>query len=120
MTGYMIYMKIWKMENFLQYGLGTFFYPVISFIPRAFWSSKPNTSSSNRLTELVYDRKIGDGQPIHTFHLVGDGFYQFAWLGSFLYPFLFIYIVTFMQVKVATHIPHGEYWRYLLISSLPL
>ncbi len=103
-----------------EYGLGTFFYPIISFIPRAFWSSKPNTSSSNRLTELVYDRKIGDGQPIHTFHLVGDGFYQFAWLGSFLYPFLFIYIVTFMQVRVAAHIPHGEYWQvYLLISSLP-
>ena len=103
-----------------EYGVGIFYYPVISFIPRAFWHSKPNTSSSNRLTELVYDRKIGDGQPIHTFHLMGDGFYQFAWVGAFLYPFLFIYLVSLMQVKVATYVPNGEYWQvYLLMSSVP-
>lgn len=103
-----------------EYGAGIFYYPLISFIPRSFWLSKPNTSSSNRLTELVYDRKIGDGQPIHTFHLIGDGFYQFAWIGAFLYPFLFIALVNLMQVKVATYVPNGEYWQvYLLMSSVP-
>lgn len=103
-----------------EYGAGVFYYPLISFIPRSLWHSKPNTSSSNRLTELVYDRKIGDGQPIHTFHLMGDGFYQFAWIGAFLYPFLFIFFVNLMQAKVATYIPNGEYWQvYLLMSSVP-
>ncbi len=103
-----------------EYGLGLFYYPVISFIPRAIWETKPNTSSSNRLTEFVYDRKIGDGQPIHTFHLVGDGYYQFSWFGAFLYPYLFIYLVTLMQRFVARNITNGEYWQiYIMVSSVP-
>lgn len=103
-----------------EYGLGLIYYPVVSFIPRAFWSEKPNTSSSNRLTELVYDRKIGDGKPIHTFHLIGDGFFQLSWFGAFFYPLFFIYLLSLMQSLVARHIPNSEYWQvYILLTAVP-
>ena len=103
-----------------EYGMGTIAYPIISFVPRAFWSEKPNTSSSNRLTELVYERKIGDGLPIYTFHLVGDGFFQFSWLGALLYPFLYIFLVSFTRNFIALKIPNSEYWQaYFLISCVP-
>lgn len=103
-----------------EYGVGVFYYPIISFIPRSVWHDKPNTSSSNRLTELVYDREIGDGQPIFTFHVIGDGYYQFSYAGAALYPFWFIWLVARLQLIVARYAPNGEYWQvYVLVSSLP-
>lgn len=117
---YDLYNKLQEGDMSYGYGVEFFLNPVTSFIPRIFWPQKPLTSSSNLLTEKVYEqRKIGDGEPIHTFLLIGEGFWQFSWLGAFILPFLFIFLVTFVAKKIA-NLPYSFYWQaYFIISCMP-
>lgn len=89
----------------------------LSLVPRAVWSNKPLTSASNRLTELVYDVKIGDGTPITTFTVYGDGYFQASYLGAFVGAAAFVlgYSVVLAWMRRFKYI---EFWRVMVLLHM--
>lgn len=70
--------------------------PIIAIIPRVLWPGKPTTSTANILSERVYGMTVGDGTPITTFSVFGEGFWQMGYIGAFIAPIL--YLVGYMYL----------------------
>lgn len=89
----------------------------LSLVPRAVWPGKPLTSASNRLTELVYDVKIGDGTPITTFTVYGDGYFQAGYMGVFVGAAAFVLgyslLLTWMR-----RFQHTEFWAAMVLLHM--
>jgi len=114
---YDLYEKVDSNEIDYEYGKALFYYPLISFFPRVFWPDKPLTSSSNRLTELVYNEKVGSGTEIYTFTLVGEGLWQLGYLGAFAFPFLFIYLIDKVMMIIQLF-KFSSFWNIIFIISM--
>jgi len=93
------------------------YYGPISIFPRALWPDKPLTSTSNRLTEGVYNSRIGSGIPITTFTIYGEGFWQAGYLGAFLAPVLFM-VIYGMLIKNIQFFQNTEFWLAMLMCQM--
>lgn len=89
----------------------------MSVIPRVLWPSKPITSTSNRLTEQVYGVSIGDGTPITTFTIYGEGFFQGRYFGVFLAVVLFASLYYFVFHAIGSF-AHSQYWRVQILLHM--
>jgi len=89
----------------------------LSLVPRAVWPGKPLTSASNRLTELVYDVKIGDGTPITTFTVYGDGYFQAGYLGVFVGAAAFVLGYSLLLAWM-WRFRHIEFWRAMVLLHM--
>lgn len=69
----------------------SFYYWIITFIPRQIWTEKPLTAFENRWTQYLYGSQLHpDGYPyIHTFTPWGEGLVQFGIFGVVLNLFLY-------------------------------
>jgi len=116
---YDLYVKIDKDEIDHDFGAAWLYYSPLSFIPRSLWKEKPITSTSNRLTEMVYDQQVGSGTLIYTFTIIGEAYWQFSYIGVFIVPFLLIgmYILVFNSVS---KLKYSSYWQgMILIEMIP-
>ena len=113
---YKIYEEKQKNNISYEFGLAWFYYPILNFIPRTFWTHKPMTSSSPRYTELLY-YKLGSGEPVVTFTILGEGYMQFGPFGVFLAPFIFVYF-RYLSVSVLKKIKGVKILVLLILFSL--
>lgn len=93
------------------------YYGPISIFPRALWPNKPITSTSNRLTESVYNSQIGTGIPITTFTIYGEGFWQAGYFGAFLAPILFMAIYGIL-INNIQYFANTDFWVAMLICQM--
>lgn len=98
-----------------EYGVSWVYYPLITYIPRSIWKSKPPTAFSTRYTEKVY-WKLGDG-PVVTFTIFGEGFIQFGLLGIFLAPILFAYS-RYLSIQYLGQIENSKLVILLILFSM--
>jgi oligosaccharide repeat unit polymerase len=89
----------------------------ISMIPRVFWPEKPMTSTSNRLTESVYGVSVGDGTPITTFTLYGEGYFQFWYPGAFVAPILFL-VGYALVLRGIRRYRYTSYWTAMILLHM--
>ncbi|WP_047049131.1 hypothetical protein [Vibrio mexicanus] len=102
-----------------EYGYNWVVMPFVNLIPRALWQDKPLTSTSNILSEKVYDIRVGDGQPITTFTIWGEGYWQAGLPGVILATFLF-FIVSCAFVYLLTMFQHTNYLAiYYIVNIAP-
>lgn len=99
-----------------EYGLSWFFYPILNFIPRTIWHNKPTTSFSSRYTEKVY-YKLGQGNPVVTFTILGEGYMQFGLLGVFFAPILFAFS-RYLSVSIYKKIKGTKIIVFFTLISL--
>lgn len=99
-----------------EYGLSWFIYPIINYIPRSLWSNKPVTSFSPRFTELLY-WPLGQGLPVVTFTIFGEGFAQFGLLGVFLSPIIFIWS-RYINIKWLRKLENSKIAILMIMISL--
>jgi len=93
--------------------------PLINFIPRAFWSEKPITSSSNRLHELVAGFEVGDGNYITTYTIFGEGYFQLGYLGVVLAPILLVILFRSTVFLVRNFPGNQVYLVWTLFRYIP-
>lgn len=89
-----------------EYGL-QFFYNFVSWIPRQLWESKPLTSFSFRVSEMLYG-DVGVTTWVRTFTVPGEGYLQFGLIGMVLASMTFVYLYRVMKligVKYSYTIP---------------
>lgn len=98
---YELYSKLQSGLIPYDFGAAWLYYSLISFIPRRLWDGKPLTSTSNRLTEAVAGQNVGDGTLIYTYTVIGEGYLQFSYIGSFLAPILIILGYQFFLRKLS-------------------
>jgi hypothetical protein len=116
---YDLYIKIEEDEIDHDLGAAWFYYSPLSFIPRSLWAEKPITSTSNRLTELVYDKQVGGGTLIYTFTIIGEAYWQFSYLGAFIVPFLLIGMYV-LVLRCVSNLNYSSYWQaMILIEMIP-
>lgn len=93
--------------------------PTMNFIPRGLWPEKPLTSTSNILSEKVYGITVGDGSPITTFTIWGEGYWQFGIFGVLFATFLF-YFCFYVISSLFSKFKNTEiYILFTLVSWLP-
>ncbi|MFC0117880.1 oligosaccharide repeat unit polymerase [Pseudoalteromonas xiamenensis] len=103
----------------LEYGFNWFVMPLVNIVPRFIWETKPITSTSNILSESVYNIKIGQGDPITTFTIWGEAYWQFHFLGVFLALFLFFMLFFVFSNYVLKYENTEFYVFYVLINWIP-
>ena len=75
-----------------EYGYGWYLGAVVNFIPRFIYANKPITSSANRLTEVMSGEPPSMFNPVMTFTLIGDGYYQFSYIGVVINLIVFYFL----------------------------
>ncbi len=101
----------------LEYGASWFYYAVINFIPRSLWAAKPITSTSNRLTEAVYGVYIGEGAPVTTFTILGEGYWQGGYFGVAIAALLFFSLYHVLLSRVI-RLKYSEYWVAMILLEM--
>jgi hypothetical protein len=100
-----------------DYGYGWIVLGTLSIVPRVIWPDKPLTSASNRLTELVYGARIGDGTAITTFTIYGDGYFQGMYLGVGIAALFFVcgygFLLAWMRRLCFT-----EFWSAMVLLHM--
>lgn len=76
----------------VEYGYGWYLGSFVNFIPRFIYPDKPITSSANRYTEKVTGSAPSMYNPVITFTLIGDGYFQLSYLGIILELIFFYYV----------------------------
>lgn len=99
--------------NDFEYGYGWYLGGVINFVPRFLYKNKPVTSSANRLTEKISGESPSFYNPVMTFTLIGDGYYQLGYLGVIINIFIF-YILSSIIFWKLYNLPN-DIGIYLLI-----
>lgn len=111
--------KIRSEELVHAFGVNWFITPIVNIIPRALWVDKPITSTSNVLSEAVYNITVGDGSPITTFTIWGEAYWQFGLFGVFGAAFIF-YFAFKLLARFYFSYKHTEFYMiYVLINWLP-
>ncbi len=100
----------------LEYGLSWFIYPIINFIPRAIWNSKPYTAFSARITDKVY-WNLTSGNPVVTFSILGEGYVQFGVIGIFVCSYIFLKS-RWINFNLLKKIKYNEMYMLILLFSL--
>lgn len=100
----------------LEYGMN-YIYMLLTYIPRALWSGKPNTAFEPRFTMLVQGGLTGDAgnASVWTFTAWGEGFAQFALVGVFLNLFLYGYVIRRVRTTARQHPDLLLVWLYMSI-----
>lgn len=75
----------------LEYGANYYYYSPLTFIPKALWVEKPQTSFETRWTLNLFGSLLDEDAQIsvHTFTPWGEGLVQFGWLGGMVNLFLY-------------------------------
>tara|TARA_Y100000588_G_scaffold65221_1_gene65099 strand:+ start:14285 stop:15541 length:1257 start_codon:yes stop_codon:yes gene_type:complete len=103
----------------LSHGYSWFITPFVNLVPRILWPEKPLTSTSNILSEKVYGISVGDGKPITTFTLWGEGYWQFKLFGVILATFIFLFVSCFF-IMILTKLKYsGFFVVYFLCNITP-
>ncbi len=101
--------KLW--QNYLdgtlelEWGANYYYYSPLTFVPKALWASKPQTSFETRWTLNLFGSLLDeDGQiSVHTFTPWGEGLAQFGWMGAvvnlFLYGAILQLAIRFFQKR---------------------
>lgn len=76
-----------------EYGYGWYLGGIVNFMPRFIYKDKPTTSSANRLTEKISGEPPSMYNPVMTFTLIGDGYYQLSYIGV-VFNLVFFYFVS--------------------------
>lgn len=74
-------------DYFKQYG-----YSLAGQFPRVLWPDKPITAFEPRYTEKIFSIKMGQGNPIRTFTVFGEGLAMLGLLGIVVNCFMFGYL----------------------------
>jgi oligosaccharide repeat unit polymerase len=111
-----LYVRIDEQRMSFDYGQSWWKYSPMSLVPRAIWPNKPLTSVSNRLTLLVYNQVPGGGDPITTFTIFGEGYFELGLLGAFIAPFIYFKCYAIL-LRVLAHFRYSEYWCALLLCE---
>lgn len=90
---YHIMAEKWVDLRGVEFGYGWYLGSVMNFIPRFVYSNKPVTSSANRYTEKVTGIPPSMNNPVITFTLIGDGYFQLSYLGIIL-NLIFFYVIS--------------------------
>ncbi len=112
-----LHYKITYNELSYDYGAAWVYYGPISIVPRFLWPNKPITSTSNRLTEAVYHLNIGDGVPITTFTIYGEGFWQAGYIGAFIAGFIFLGLYS-ITISAVNQFNYSNYWSAMLLIHM--
>lgn len=113
---YRLYDAIQKGTAELEYGLSWFVYPFVNMIPRGLWAAKPYTAFSARMTDRIY-WELTSGNPVVTFSMLGEGYAQFAMLGCFIAPFIFLG-VRWINLKQIKKMKYNRMYLLILMFSL--
>lgn len=111
-----LYNALIRNEVNYEYGKSWFLYPIINFIPRAFWAGKPYTAFSARMTDKIF-WSLTSGNPVVTFSMIGEGFAQFGHIGSLICPIIFLGSrwINFNSIK---RIKYNQMYMLITIMSL--
>jgi hypothetical protein len=90
---YHIMAEKWVDLRGVEFGYGWYLGSIMNFIPRFVYPNKPVTSSANRYTEKVTGMPPSMNNPVITFTLIGDGYFQLSYLGIIL-NLIFFYVVA--------------------------
>ncbi|MCL6535479.1 MAG: hypothetical protein K6U77_05350 [Armatimonadetes bacterium] len=104
----------------LEWGANYYYYSPLTFVPKALWAEKPQTSFETRWTMNLFGSLLDeDGQiSVHTFTPWGEGLVQFGWLGGvvnlFLYGLILSYAIRFLGNR-----PHAcmVYYFYAVLAA---
>jgi hypothetical protein len=104
----------------LEWGANYYYYSPLTFVPKALWAEKPQTSFETRWTLNLFGSLLDkDGQiAVHTFTPWGEGLVQFGWLGGavnlFLYGLIVNYAIRFFRDR-----PHAcmVYYFYAVLAA---
>jgi hypothetical protein len=104
----------------LEWGANYYYYSPLTFVPKALWAEKPQTSFETRWTLNLFGSLLDeDGQiSVHTFTPWGEGLVQFGWLGGavnlFLYGLIVNYAIRFFRDR-----PHAcmVYYFYAVLAA---
>lgn len=105
----------------LEYGLNLVYYNPVSFVPRRLWPDKPATSANARLTQEVYNVRIGEGRQswIRTFTVWGEGYSQFGALGVALYSVLMFGSYRLL-IGYLSRFEGAEFLLFWTIGKMPI
>jgi len=104
----------------LEWGANYYYYSPLTFVPKALWAEKPQTSFETRWTLTLFGSLLDeDGQiSVHTFTPWGEGLVQLGWLGGavnlFLYGLIVNYAIGFFRNR-----PHAcmVYYFYAVLAA---
>lgn len=101
-----------------DYGQAWFIYSAIGFVPRVLWREKPIVATGPRLTELIVG-KLGAGEFVRTYTIFGEGYWQFAYVGAFVAPLLFLGVFH-LAMRLIRWVEDGQWLALqLMYSSIP-
>lgn len=113
--------SLYERDNLQKEYFYSFYYWIITFIPRQLWSEKPLTAFENRWTQHLYGSQLHpDGYPhIHTFTPWGEGLVQFGIFGVVLNLFLYGACLR-LAIRFFSQRPHTciAYFLYSILTAV--
>lgn len=104
----------------LEYGANYYYYSPLTFVPKALWADKPQTSFETRWTLNLFNSLLDEDAQIavHTFTPWGEGLAQFGWLGGVVNLFLYGIILNW-AIRFFTQRPHAclVYFFYTILAA---
>ena len=104
----------------LEYGANYYYYSPLTFIPKALWAAKPQTSFETRWTINLFGSLLDEDAQIsvHTFTPWGEGLVQFGWLGGVVNLFLYGIILN-AAIRFFNRRPHAclVYFFYTILAA---
>ena len=113
-----LYFAIARGDLDFDYG-AAMLYNLASLIPRRLWPEKPVTATSVRLTQELHG-PVGAGQPIYTYTIFGEGYFEAGYLGAFLAPIVFLWAYSLLLrtlAKIQDTALLGLFWMFMMIAS---
>ncbi|MCS6918238.1 MAG: oligosaccharide repeat unit polymerase [Fimbriimonadales bacterium] len=104
----------------LEYGANYYYYSPLTFVPKALWADKPQTSFETRWTLNLFNSLLDEDAQIsvHTFTPWGEGLAQFGWLGGVMNLFLYGVILNW-AIQFFNRRPHAclVYFFYTILAA---
>ncbi|MFN3690189.1 MAG: hypothetical protein ACK4UU_04605, partial [Fimbriimonadales bacterium] len=104
----------------MEYGANYYYYSLLTFIPKALWAEKPQTSFETRWTLNLFGSLLDETAIIfvRTFTPWGEGLVQFGWLGSVVNLFLYGLILN-VAIRFFNQRPHAclVYFFYTILAA---
>lgn len=115
------YYILWKSLDTIpfEYGL-TYFYLLVTFIPRIFWSDKPLVSHEARWTSYIFGEHFvsgGEDVGVWTFTVWGEGLTQFGVAGVIINMFLYGFVARLFSEKFSMNPHFSVIWYYYSILT---
>jgi oligosaccharide repeat unit polymerase len=118
-TFHTVYSKIDKNEVSFDYMKHYLYYFPMTFIPRAFWPSKPIVSYFWRLTKIVSGSLPGKNNYVLTSTIFGEGYHQGGVIGMFL-VFLFYVIFARTYISFIDNIEYMKPFKWMFLIHIPM